>query len=275
MVVSELVKKAASCLADNPRFEAEIMVMEVLDINRTQLIIDGHKTVQEQDIDTVLDMVNRRLSGEPLQYIIGECEFMSLSFYVESGVLIPRSDTETLVEAVLDELGTEKTTVLDICTGSGCVGISIAYYRANANVHLLDISDKALEIAKKNIEHNNVSQRVSITKSDILKECPDGEYDVLMSNPPYIETEVIGKLQTEVKDFEPTLALDGGDDGLRFYRRIVDIAPNILKRKGILAFEIGYNQGEAVKNIMEKDFEEIRIVKDLCGNNRVVIGKRK
>ncbi len=275
MVISELVRAVASKLMFNPRFEAEIMVMSVLGINRTQLITDGKRIVTDRETANVNEMVNRRLSGEPLQYITGECEFMSLSFFTDRGVLIPRSDTETLVETVLEQMDGEKTNVLDICAGSGCIGISIAHYRKNAFVRLIDISDKALETAQKNIEKNNVSSRVSAMKMDILQECPVGEYDIIVSNPPYIETETIGTLQTEVKDFEPILALDGGADGLMFYRRIAEITPLILKKDGIMAFEIGYKQGDAVKEIMENNFLNVKVIKDLCGNDRVVTGRCK
>lgn len=274
MVISELVRKTASQLTENPRFEAEIMVMTALGISRTQLVTDNRREIMRYDIDIVAGMVKRRLLGEPLQYIVGECEFMSLGFYAEKGVLIPRSDTETLVETVLEETDGENIDVLDICTGSGCIGISIAHYREKAAVTLADISDRALALAQKNIRRNSVADRVRTVKTDVLHECPDSEYDIIVSNPPYIETEVIDTLQTEVKNFEPRLALDGGRDGLAFYRRIIEIAPSLLRANGLMAFEIGYNQGTAVKKMMEKNFKEVKIIKDLCGNDRVVKGRR-
>ena len=211
--------------------------------------------------------------SEPLQYILGECEFMSLDFYVESGVLIPRSDTETLVEAVIEKTDENKNMkILDICTGSGCIGISTAHFRSSAYVDLIDISDKAIEIAKKNIVRNNVQSRVKVQKMDILNEYPSEKYDIVVSNPPYIETEVVDTLQTEVKNHEPRLALDGGKDGLIFYRRITEIAPEILKKGGMLAFEIGYNQGKAVSALMGKNFCDVRIIQDFSKNDRVVTG---
>lgn len=273
MVISKIIWETAKQLTDNARFEAELMVMSVLGINRTQLIMNSKHEVTAKQIDEISSFVKRRQSGEPLQYILGECEFMSLDFNVESGVLIPRSDTEILVETVLDRIkDSDKTEIIDICTGSGCIGISIAYYNKNAHVDLVDISDAAINIAKQNIIKNNVSDRVKTTKMDILNECPKGKYDVVISNPPYIETEVIETLQTEVKSHEPHLALDGGNDGLVFYRRIIELAPKLLNTGGILAFEIGYEQGEAVSKLMEKYFENIQVIKDLNKNNRVVIG---
>ena len=273
MVISELVRETAKSLSDNAHFEAELIVMSAVGINRTQLVLDSRRDVTEEQRERVSEMVKRRQSGEPLQYILGECEFMSLDFYVESGVLIPRSDTETLVEAVIEKTDENKNMkILDICTGSGCIGISTAHFRSSAYVDLIDISDKAIEIAKKNIVRNNVQSRVKVQKMDILNEYPSEKYDIVVSNPPYIETEVIDTLQTEVKNHEPRLALDGGEDGLIFYRRITEIAPEILKKGGMLAFEIGYNQGKAVSALMGKNFCDVRIIQDFSKNDRVVTG---
>lgn len=276
MVISQLVRETAKHLSENPLFEAEQMVMAVCNLDRTELVLKGRNDVSEEEKEKVNDMVLRRLKGEPLQYIIGECEFMSLKFYTERGVLIPRSDTETLVEKILDFTDENKEyKVLDICTGTGCIGISIANYRKKAEVKLLDISDIAINLAKRNIILNNVNDRVFAEKEDILKDYPKEKYDIIVSNPPYIESDVIDTLQVEVKDYEPHLALDGGKDGLIFYRRIADIAPKMLNVGGILAFEIGYNQGSKVLEIMKKSFYNIQIIKDLCGNDRVVIGIRR
>lgn len=273
MVINELVRHTASRLSDNARFEAEQLVMHALKITPTQLITDGKRTVTEAEIDAVNTMVRRRINGEPLQYILGECEFMSLPFYVENGVLIPRADTETLVEEII-KTAKPKAKILDICSGSGCIGISLAHFIDGASVTMLDISDKAIEVAKKNIERNNLSDRVTVKKCDILSDAPDEKYDIIVSNPPYIETAVINNLQTEVKDHEPLLALDGGEDGLAFYKRITDIAPQMLNENGILAFEIGFDQGAAVKTLMKKNFKNIKVIKDLAGNDRVVRGEK-
>ncbi|MBQ9600281.1 MAG: peptide chain release factor N(5)-glutamine methyltransferase [Clostridia bacterium] len=274
MVIDELVRNAAAQLTDNARFEAEQIVMKALDIDRTQLLINGKKTAGKNDINAVNEMLVRRKNGEPLQYILGECEFMSLPFYVESGVLIPRADTETLVETVIEEAKSDAK-ILDICSGSGCIGISLAHYIKDATVTMLDISDKAMNVSEKNIALNGVQDRVTVKKCDILNKIPQGKYDVIVSNPPYIETAVIDKLQTEVKDYEPRLALDGGGDGLVFYRRITDTAPQMLNENGILALEIGFDQGKSVSELMKKNFEDIKVTKDLAGNDRVVIGRKR
>lgn len=274
MVISELVRSIASELSDNALFEAEQIVMSVMGMSRTELVLGSKIEINEEAKERAEEMLARRKSGEPLQYILGECEFMSLDFYVERGVLIPRSDTETLAETVLDMIGKRKS-VIDICSGSGCIGISLANYNKDITVTLADISDKAIGVSEKNIGRHNLTERVKTVKLDILKEYPEGKYDVLISNPPYIESSVIQDLMTEVRDFEPRLALDGGEDGLTFYRHIADIAPKILNKGGIIALEIGYNQGNDVKALLERDFFNVQIIKDLCGNDRVAAGELK
>lgn len=273
MVISELVKKVSQKLSDNALFEAESIVMSVLGINRTELVLKGREETDTEAENKIFEMLKRRLSGEPLQYILGECGFMSLDFYVGEGVLIPRSDTETLAEAVINS--GMSGGVLDICSGSGCIGISLAYYIKDANVTLLDISGDAVELSKKNIARHGLEDRVKTVKMDILAQYPEYKYDIVVSNPPYIERDEIPYLMREVRDYEPHLALDGGKDGLDFYRRIAQISPDILKAGGLMALEIGYNQGESVKKLLECDFDDVTVIKDLCGNDRVVTGRLK
>ena len=272
MVISELLNNLRKKLADNADFEARQIIMSALKISQTDLIINANKAVNDNDLTNIFKLVSRRKNGEPLQYILGSAEFMSLDFTVTPDTLIPRADTETLVETVLNIIGSNHVSLLDIGTGSGCIGISIAHYK-NASVTLLDKSEKALEIAKKNAKKHNIQAR--FLNMDILENYPKEKFDIIVSNPPYIETDVIDTLQTEVKDHEPLSALDGGNDGLIFYRRIIKIAPNMLNNGGVLAFEIGYNQGKAVYDLMQNDFTGVEIIKDLCGNNRVVTGYLK
>lgn len=272
MVISELLRCVQSGLCDNAAFEARQIVMRAVNMNETGLIINAGMEVSAEDRKSALEMLKRRKNGEPLQYILGTAEFMSFEFEVNESTLIPRSDTETLVETVLEGIGEKRVKLLDIGTGTGCIGISIARL-SNAEVTLADISDKALCTAKRNALKNGVTAQ--FLKTDILSEIPDKAFDVIVSNPPYIETEVIKTLQTEVRDYEPLTALDGGEDGLRFYRRLTKVAPELLNENGFLAFEIGYKQGEAVSELMRKDFDNVRVIKDLCGNDRVVIGYLK
>lgn len=272
MVISELLSRVRGELSENVQFEARQLVKAALGMTDSELIINSKSEVPETAEKKVMQMAARRKNGEPLQYILGTAEFMSLEFEVNKSTLIPRADTETLVETVLGEIGGKKVTILDIGTGCGCIGISLAHY-ANADVTLADISRDALQTAARNSKRNGVE--TEILNIDILNEIPRGKYDIVVSNPPYIETDVIKTLQTEVKDHEPLSALDGGKDGLMFYRRIIEIAPDILNDNGFLAFEIGYNQGEALSELMSADFKDVKVIKDLCGNDRVVTGYKK
>lgn len=271
MVIRALISKIAAELDENAVFEARQIVMRAADMTNTDMVLRINEQLTPQQESMALEMARRRVLGEPLQYILGFAEFMGLRFEVNRNVLIPRADTETLVETVLNEKS-GGISALDIGTGSGCVGISIAHFNKNARVTLLDISRAALDTAKKNAKNNCVN--CDFINMDILSGCPHGQYDVIVSNPPYIRPEMIDTLQTEVKDFEPYTALCGGEDGLVFYRRIVEIAPRILNRNGLLAFEIGYDQGEDAASLM-RGFDNVRVIKDLCGNDRVVTGVLK
>ena len=276
MVIRELLKQTTEKLRnagnDNPVFEAHLLVRHITGLSATDLVLSHNTEATTDCIDALDRLILRRIGGEPLQYILGVQEFMSLDFKVIPSVLIPRADTETLVEYVLEKKKSKSFSLLDIGTGTGCIPLSIAFYNKKAFVRGLDINENAVELSKENAEKLKLSERADFELCDILKSCPNGKYDVITSNPPYIESDVIETLQTEVKDFEPHLALDGGPDGLVFYRRICDIAPSILSKDGLLVFEIGYNQGKAVSDLMKNDFKDIEVIKDLCGNDRVVAG---
>lgn len=277
MVIRELINEASQRLekagCDNCLFEANQIVRHVTGYSAVDLVLNHQADASDYE-DKVFALTKEREGHKPLQYILGTQEFMSLEFFTGENVLIPRSDTETLVEYVLENTQGE-ISLLDIGTGTGCIPLSIAHYNKKALVRGLDISDNALSLARKNAEKLNLTKRSVFEKLDILTEIPSGRYDVVTSNPPYIESDIVLTLQTEVRDYEPHLALDGGCDGLDFYRRITDIAPQFLKPSGLLIFEIGYNQAEAVSALMEKDFENISIIKDLCKNDRVVCGYLK
>lgn len=274
MVIAELLSIMEKELEDigNAPFEAAQLLGAALSLSQTELILKKNAEVPEDDKIKALSLVKRRLTHEPLQYILGFWEFMSLPFFVSPDALIPRPDTETLVEFVLSERGGMPTSLLDIGTGTGCIPISLAYFDKNFVCRGIDISGAALSLAEKNAVKNGVSDRVSFEKCDILYKAPKDKYDAVVSNPPYIKSGVIDTLQTEVRDFEPRAALDGGDDGLIFYRRICGIAPMLLKNGGLLAFETGFDQSADVSELMKKAFKDIRITKDLCGNDRVVSG---
>ena len=223
--------------------------------------------------------VKKRSQRIPLEYILGYTEFMGLVFEVDENVLIPRQDTELLVETVVPFCAGKR--VLDLCTGSGCIGLSIAVAGMPDEVVLSDISEKALETAERNLlrlqrRHGKLlhtKQGISIICGD-LWDPVQGTFDVIVSNPPYIETGEKPKLMPEVKDFEPTSALDGGAEGMDFYEKILKRASGYLNQGGMLCLEIGYNQGESVRGLMEKQgFSDVRVSKDLAGHDRVVAGK--
>lgn len=268
MVIKEALAKLMEV---GTRRDSELLLSHITGLDILLLTLERSKELSMAQEKMVFEFYERKKSGEPVQYITGVCEFMSLEFLVNKNVLIPRSDTETLAEYAIETIGDKSNSVLDIGTGSGCIGISIAKYCPKAKVTVLDISGKALETAKANAEKNNVN--IEFLEMDILSDMPNKKFDMIVSNPPYIRPEVIEGLECNVKDFEPYGALFGGDDGLLFYRRITELLPNILADNGELAFEIGYDQGADVLELVSKYFAECAIIKDLCGNDRVIYGK--
>ena len=213
--------------------------------------------------------VEKRVTQMPVAYITGIKEFYSLEFIVNKDVLIPRPDTEILVSWGISEACGKS--VLDLCCGSGCIGISVAV-NCECNLTLADISKNALIIAKNNAKNHNINAK--LLKTDILTDEIVGEYDIIISNPPYIDTDEIKSLDCDVKDFEPVIALDGGAHGLDFYPIIAKKAYYALKNEGKLAVEIGYKQGDAVKRIFEEYYNNVKILKDFAGNDRIVIGNK-
>lgn len=281
MKIFQLVKMAKDYLneVDTPQLDAEVILSNLLGKDRMFLYLNRDMEISEELEETFKTLIERRKNGEPVQYITGKQEFMSLDFFVKSGVLIPRGDTEILVEEVLNNIKEVRNPkVVDIGCGSGAISVSIALYRSDAEVYALDINEVPLEVTGINANKNGVMERVKIIKSDILKNLPWNllnNIDVVVSNPPYIRDEVIPGLMREVRDFEPYSALSGGIDGLYFYREITLQCLEFLKKNGLLAYEIGHDQKEEVMGILfENGFQEIRCIKDLAGNDRVVVGRR-
>ena len=214
-------------------------------------------------------MKERIAAGEPWQYVVGKTEFYGRTFTVNKDVLIPRQETELVTEQLLKRID-KKSKVLDLCCGSGVIGITAALEKG-ASVDLADVSKDALKIAKQNVKFNKA--KVQLIESDMFTEVSD-MYNVIVCNPPYIESDVIDTLDDSVKNFEPHIALDGGKDGLDFYRQIADVAPSCLYKNGLLVLEIGYNQGETVKSLLESKFA-VEVMKDYSGNDRIVIATLK
>lgn len=255
---------------DDAKVDAWLLLAMVCKMDRNFYYMHMNEDVTEEQQAEYTSVLKKRAERIPLQYITGEQEFMGLKFLVNSNVLIPRQDTEVLVEEALKKIkpGME---VLDLCTGSGCIIISILKNAPEVTGVAADISKQALNIAKENAKLNEVSVRFET--SDLFNSIK-GTFDVIVSNPPYIPTEEITKLMPEVRDFEPYDALDGKEDGLYFYRKIIREGKQYLKPDGYLMFEIGYNQGEEVSELMQRaGYGEINVVKDLAGLDRVVIGK--
>ena len=273
--LSWIIDELKQCKNENPIFEAHLILRHFLKMSPIDLVLEQDKVIKDTELLKIRDAVNRRCNDEPLQYILNSQEFMGLDFYVDKRVLVPRGDTETLVEHVLEHFKGKPFTALDVCTGSGCIAISLAHFNKGAYVRGLDISKDAIDVAKINAEKNGVFDRVSFLQTDIFTYNCYGKYDLIVSNPPYIETKEIDNLDNNVRLYEPKNALDGGADGLDFYRHITNIAPHLLNKGAMLAYEIGYNQAESVSRLMSENFYDIKIVKDLGGNDRVVSGLLK
>ncbi len=263
---------------NNPFLDLQLILMHLLKKDKIYLYAHKDENVDEQIIKKYYEMINKRDSGYPLQYMLHSQEFMGLDFYVEEGVLIPRPDTETLVEKIINlvknsEYKDKHINILDIGTGSGAIALSLAYYIKNASITAIDISDTAVKVA--NINKKNLAiENAEIIKGDLFGNLntQDKKFHIIVSNPPYIEKEEIEKLQIEVAKYEPRLALDGGDSGLIYYERISNIVKDIIYDNGILSVEIGHNQAETVSNMFRNTnlFHKIEVDKDLYGNTRVV-----
>ncbi len=279
MTIKETIRKGMIILKTNnvtePNIKSRLIMQFVLNKPREYLVVyDKEKLTLRQEVN-YFKAIKKLCNGIPIQHITNRQEFMKMTFFVDENVLIPRPDTEILVEEVIKiakKINAKK--ILDLCTGSGAIAISLAKYIDKSNITAVDISDKALNVAKLNAKNNEVEDRITFVESDLFKNLKKEKYDIIVSNPPYIKKEVLKKLDKEVQK-EPKLALDGGYDGLDFYRKIIKNADEYLKFNGYLCFEIGYDQKEDVENLLKEQEKYINITckKDLCDNDRVVIAK--
>jgi len=264
---------------ENSEFEAKLIVSHSAGRTREELLAMSKIYATDGVVkDKIEESVKRRITGEPLAYVLGEWEFYSLNIIVNNNVLIPRADTELLVEEVIKLLGRKvwQTRVLDLCTGSGAIGIAIATNAKDCRLVLADISEDALAVCRQNMLMSNVSKHITAIEADVMKPPPSllGAFDVIVSNPPYIPTADIETLDSSVKDYEPLQALDGGEEGLDYFRSIASLWKKLLKPGGNLAFECGIGQAAAVRYIMKQNgFSDIKIFKDTQGIERVLIGK--
>ena len=276
MIYSDIYKNASIRLkeAGVPEYQldARLLLEYVCGTDYNTLLVHGDRDVSPEEEKKYNELIEKRASRVPLAYIVGYQEFMGLTFDVNENVLVPNQDTETLAEEALRELS-DGMRFMDLCTGSGCVALSILNYTNDTSCVMTDISDKAIEVATGNRDRLGFSDRAEIVKTDLFPQDADNKFDMIVSNPPYIRTDVIDTLPPEVGKGEPYIALDGGQDGLIFYRRIIENAPKWLYTSGWLMMEIGYDQGDAVAGLMKDGgFHEVEVIKDLGGNDRVVRG---
>ena len=285
---NQTIKEALFCAVNflsqeesipTPRLDCEILMSYLLNCNRIDLILKGDTLLDPDVQKSFFRMVERRKHHEPVSYITAKKEFMSLDFWVSPGVLIPRPETEFLVEYITEKFKSHKSpAILDLCTGSGAIAVSVAHFLKNATVTAMDKYEICVSTAKKNAEANGVTDRVQVVQADIFKSLPiENKVQCIVSNPPYIRKSVLSSLPDDVAKFEPEYALDGGEDGLIFYRRITELAKEKLENGGLLVFEIGFDQAEEVSEILEKSnmFRQIEITKDYAGLDRMITAEKK
>lgn len=274
--LSRAMQKLKDSGVSDERTEAEYLLSFALKVKRHDIYLYPERVLSEKESSEFMDFIRKRALREPAQYITGETEFRGLIFKVSPEVLIPRPETELLVEEALDFLKgfKDEEIVIDLCTGSGCVAVSIAKEREKTRVYAVDISKEALKVASLNAEKNGVASRITFFSGDLFTPLSGlkGKARVIVSNPPYVSKEDIEKLDPEIKDFEPMIALRGGVDGLEFIRRIIEGSPEYLLPDGRLMMEIGWGQAERVKEIILQHglYRDIEIRKDLSGIERVV-----
>jgi len=275
--ISDALKEGIALLnqykIESKSLDARMLLCYVLGCDKLYLTVHRDECLTNSDLEKYKGFISRRCKGEPVSYITGTKEFMSLNFKVSPDVLIPRPDTEILVERVISELkGIKSPVIVDMCTGSGAIAVSLSKYIPDSLVTGLDISERAIETARLNANENAVN--ISLELHDVTTPY-QADADAVVSNPPYIPTDDIAKLEVNVAGYEPALALDGGKDGLTFYRAIVDNISSSLKKGGLLAFEVGAGLSDDVAAIMEEKFHSITVEKDLAGIERVVYGYLK
>ncbi len=282
LTIKEILKLAtgylAQCQVDQPRLEAEVFLANLLGVTRIDLYVNFDRPVVEEELAAMREYFRRRSRGEPLEYIIGVKEFMSLPFFVDNSVLIPRPETEHLVEKALQIMAANNfKEAVDVGTGSGAIAVSLAYYQSDAHVTAIDIAPKALAIAEKNARYHGVEGRLVFLEGDLLEPLVAGEkkFDMVLANPPYIPSGLIDELSPEVKK-QPHLALDGGPYGLSFYKPLIEDAALILAGGGYLGMEVGWGQAAAVASILkENGFVDVETINDYSGIGRCVWGKKQ
>ena len=269
-LLADGAKMLAQAGIDEAELDARYILEYITGLNSAQYFIHSEDIIEKNKAEEFFRLIERRSKRIPLSYVIGTRDFFGLTFKVDENVLIPEQETELLVEEVIKH--SEGKSVLDMCTGSGCIAISIALFGKPSKVVASDISEKALEVARENAKSLK-SGEISFIQGDMFENVTD-KFDIIVSNPPYIETGEIDELMPEVRDYIPRLALDGDIDGLKFYRIISKEAVKKLNKNGRIFYEIGYNQSRAVASILlENGFTDVKIMKDYSGLDRIVMAK--
>lgn len=260
-----------------PLLDAEVLLCSIIKKDRLYLLINKNNLLTKEQHSKYMEYIEKRKCGVPIQYIVSNQEFMGMDFFVKEGVLVPRPDTEILVEAVIDwAKNNESNSILELGVGSGAIIISLGKFTQATKLYGVDISEIPIEVATINKEKNLKEKEIKFLHGDLfspLEEINEEKFHIIVSNPPYIPKKDIEGLQIEVAEYEPKLALDGGHDGLDFYRKIIEQGPKYLRHKGLMAFEVGHDQGESVKKLFELDgrYENVIKVKDLSSIERVVM----
>lgn len=276
MKLKELLNYSKKYLENNNIEDAilisKLLVQYIMGISKDKIIIYYDQNITDIELSKYKKLLDQIVKGVPIQYIIKEQEFMKLDFYVDENVLIPQPDTEILVEEVIKKYINKSCEILDLCTGSGAIAVSLAKYIEKSNITASDLSKNAIEIAKLNAKNNNVDKKITFIESNMFEKIKYNKFDVIVSNPPYIESDEIAKLSLQVKS-EPHMALDGGMDGLDFYRIIIDNSYKYIKDCGNLFLEIGYNQRDKVFNLLKESnhYEDYYCIKDLSENDRAIV----
>lgn len=286
MNIKELINFGKTTLEKNEVEDAgiiaRVLAQYILKMDRNKIVINENSNIEEIDKHRYYLAIIEIIQGMPLQYITNSQEFYGIQMYVNEKVLIPQPDTEILVQEVIKIIEQKNKNkeqkdmeILDMCTGSGCIAVAIATNVQNVNVMLADVSREALEIAKVNAQHTNTTEKFKFIQTNMFENV-EGKFDIIVSNPPYIETDTIKSLDKQVQN-EPLLALDGGKDGLKFYRILVNEGYKYLNKDGYLCMEIGYNQKQKVEELLKQNekYTSIYTLKDFNGNDRVVIAKLK
>lgn len=277
MTIMEAIKKGMIELKnadiETPKLKSRLLMQFTLNKPRQYIIVNDLNELTAKEENQYFSAIKKMRQGVPLEHITHQREFMKLNFFVNENVLIPRQDTEILVEEVINiAKKTNAKTILDLCTGSGAIAVSLAKYLPNTEITAVDISQEALKVAKKNAISNEVENQITFISSDLFTNLENQKFDIIVSNPPYIKEGVMKELDKEVK-MEPELALNGGKDGLYFYRKIVSNAYQYLKYKGYLCLEIGFDQKIDVIELIENEekFENTYSKKDLYNNDRIIV----